>query len=332
MTQHRHFCTYFDHRYLPAGLALHASLHRVCPAFTLWVLALDEAAADWLERHGPPGIEIVRLTELEAADPELAAVRPTRSLVEYYFTCSPCLPSFLLRAKGLEAITYLDADLWFFSSPEPLFAELGSDSVAIVPHRFTSASARTHARHGHYNVGWLTFRATGDGLACLAWWRARCIEWCHDRVEGDRYADQKYLDRFALLFNGVHAIDHPGANLAPWNVAGHGVALAADGVRVDGRPLVFFHYQGLKAVSPSRYDTNLAGYGAHLTPALRDGVFAPYIAELRACEWRARHARPVGAGAGLRRAGLPAWRRLAARGWRTLRSWWSGDVMRVGAG
>lgn len=330
MSVHRHFCTYFDHRYLPAGLALHASLSRVCPAFTLWVLALDERAAAWLESNAPPTMRVVRLADLEAADRELAAVRSSRTMVEYYFTCSPCLPRYLIRAHHLDEITYLDADLWFFSSPEPLFDELGADAVAIVPHRFTAEAARTHLRYGRYNVGWLTFRATDEGMACLEWWRARCLEWCFDRVDGDRYADQKYLDRFQSLFAGVHAVPHPGANLAPWNVAGHEIRCENGAMQVDGRPLVFFHYQGLRPVSATHYDTNLAGYGARLTPALREGVFAPYIAELRTCESAASEARASDDSRSLRRADLSAWRRFASRNWRTLRSWWAGDLMRAG--
>jgi hypothetical protein len=284
MTAHA-YCTYFDHRYLGRALSMFASLRRHDPSARLWVLCLSEECLDILEALALPGLRTVALHELESADPELAASRPTRSLIEYYFTCSPCLPRFVLsQDPEVEIVTYLDSDLYFFASPQHLLQEFGQGSVAITPHRFTPRTRRSHGRFGEYNVGWLSFRRDAPGLACLEWWRQSCLAWCHDRVEGDRYADQKYLEQFGLRFPRVCALKHPGANLAPWNIAGCDVALADGVVSVDGAPLVFFHFQGLKRLNDGAYDSNLTGYGARMTPAVRDGIFRPYLAELERVE------------------------------------------------
>lgn len=275
------YCTYFDHRYLTRGLAMFASLRRHDQGATLWVLCLSEKCQAILEALALPGLVIVPLAELERADPELAACRTGRSPIEYYFTCSPCFPRFVLaHDPEVQLVTYLDSDLYFYSSPEPIVRELGKDSVALTPHRFTTRSRRSHGRFGEYNVGWLSFRRSPAGNACLAWWRERCIEWCYDRVEGDRYADQKYLEQFAGRFAEVHALQHPGANLAPWNVAGCRVALRDGEVIVDDQPLIFFHFQGLKRLDDGSYDSNLTGYGARMTAPLLEGVFRPYVNEL----------------------------------------------------
>lgn len=288
---HRHFCTYFDHRYLVQGLALYNSLRANCEEFTLWVLALDVEAEIGLDRIDLPHLRVVSLAALEEFDTDLRACRSTRTLVEYYFTCSPCLPRYLLQHEpGMPGITYLDSDLFFFTSPEPLFAELVGSSVGIVPHRFSPRAARSHARFGHYNVGWLTFFRNAEGVACLEWWRERCIEWCYDRPEPDRYADQKYLEGFESRFAGVHVIRNSGANLAPWNVANHAITLHGEIPCADGSPLVFFHFQGLRALAGGFYDSNLASYGAHLTPVLRSHVFRPYLHALRSAQTAARAA------------------------------------------
>lgn len=325
---HRHYCTYFDHRYLPLGLALHTSLKRVGGEFTLWVLALDEAAAAFLDMASLESLRVLRLPQLEAFDSQLKAVEDTRSRVEYYFTCSPCLPRYLMEVEEVDEVTYLDSDLCFFSSPEQVFDELGEGSVAIVPHRFAGSAALSHAKFGTYNVGWLTFRNNADGRACLEWWRAMCIDWCYDRAEANRYADQKYLDYFADRFAGVRSIGHPGANLAPWNVARYEVTYDFTSVRVDGQPLVFFHFQGLRRVAPGTYDSNLASYGARMTPALRHGVFEPYLRILREAEAYVADRLPAVVGAeNLRRAGLSQWRLRASRAWRLLRARATGNLV-----
>lgn len=329
---HRHYCTYFDHRYLPRGLALYTSLLRVSGEFTLWVLALDEEAASFLDESNLPSLRVVRLTQLEAFDPELKAVETTRSRVEYYFTCSPCFPRYLMDVEGLGEITYLDSDVWFFNSPESVFDELGDRSVAIIPHRFSGSAARSHAKHGRYNVGWLTFRKDTDGRACLEWWRTMCLDWCYDRVEPTRYADQKYLDYFEEQFHGVYVITHPGANLAPWNVSGYSVTQSPDGVRVTGRPLVFFHFQGLRRITRNAYDSNLSSYGAHMTPALRHGVFEPYLSALRDAETFISASLPAAISAqNLRRADFGQWRLRMSRGWRTLYARITGTLVDVPA-
>ena len=329
---HRHFCTYFDHRYLARGLALHDSLAATCGEFTLWVLALSVEAERLLESIKPPNVRVIPLQALLAHDRELAAARPTRSLVEFYFTCSPCLPRYVLQtAPGIDAVTYLDSDLFFFASPEQVFREIGPASVAITPHRLAGRAARTHARFGRYNVGWLTFRNDTHGTACLDWWRDRCIEWCHDWPEPHRYADQKYLDQFEERFEGVHVIRHPGANLAPWNVGGVHVAPAGDSVSVDGESLVFFHFQGLRRLGRHWYDSTLGGYGARLSPLLRERVFRPYIASLENAERRVAAAAPAlaaGAGPGVRRrAGVAGMRAAAGRALRTLRAAVHGNLV-----
>jgi len=143
-------------------------------------------------------------------------------------------------------VTYLDGDLFFFDSPEAIFDELDDAAFAIIPHRYTAAIQHLR-RYGVYNVGWVGARNEPDGLAAVKWWRERCIEWCYDHVDGERFADQRYLDGLAARFPRVKAIANLGANLAPWNIGNYRVAFREDKVLIDqAYPLIFFHFQGLK--------------------------------------------------------------------------------------
>ncbi len=288
----RHYCTYFDSRYLLKGLALARSLARASPGFRLTVLCLDDDAKRILERLGPPGVTTVGLPELEAAVPALLEAKRDRSAVEYYFTCTSSFVGWLREREAPgEALTYLDADLWFFASPEMLFEELHGRSVAMIPHRFP-ASLRHLESHGVYNVGWLSFADDANARACLAWWSERCLEWCYDRVEPGKYADQKYLDQWPSRFEGVHAIEHVGANVAPWNVSGFPISREDGIVKAGGAPLIFFHFAAFKRLLPWLFEPALGSYGTRMTPELREFVYAPYVAELRTIERELRRDLP----------------------------------------
>jgi len=276
----RHFCTYFDKRYLSRGLLLYRSLAAQVPEFRLWVLCLDRPTHEYLEKASLPGLVTISLDELEEADAGLLRVKNTRTLVEYYFTCTPCLPVFILRKwKAVELITYLDADLWFSSSPEPLYEELGSGSIGIIGHRFP-VHLEHLARAGTYNVGWLTFRRSDSALSCLDWWREQCLEWCGDRFENGKFADQKYLDAWSGKFAGVVVLENKGANLAPWNLGRYRIFWNGHQLLVDDQPLIFFHFHGLKQDGAFAYDLNLTGYQLRPDVLTLRRIYKPYVKRL----------------------------------------------------
>jgi hypothetical protein len=137
----RHFCTLFDRNYIDRGLALHRSLLRHCPEFTLHVLCLDAATRLALGTLSPPKMRLIGIEELQAADPDLASCR-TRQPAEFYFTCKPVLLRYLLaREQSVSRLDYLDADLYFFSDPAVAEQEYAGHPIALSPHRFDAPNA-----------------------------------------------------------------------------------------------------------------------------------------------------------------------------------------------
>lgn len=270
-----HYCTYFDRRYAQPGLAMWLSLKRCDAAAVLWVLCLDDATAELVRGQAEPDLRAVPLAELEAADPALAAVRSRRTWVEYVFTLSPCLPRHLLgREPGLAVITYVDADMAFFSAPTALSEAMRGANVLVVGHRFPAFLRQCEVR-GRFNVGILGFRNNAVGRACLDDWRVRCLEWCHDRVEPGRYADQKYLDAWPGRFPGTIECRHPGVNLAPWNWLSHDCRLAGGRMWVDGKPLVAFHFARFRPLGRVRADSGQLEYGV-MPLRLRSWLYGRY--------------------------------------------------------
>ena len=275
-----YFCTYFDHHYLPRGLALYRSLRDHCSSFQLWVLCMNRTCYDVLSQLGLPDVRVIALEDFERGDQELLKARQNRTLVEYYFTCTSSLPMFILNNHSeVDIITYLDADLFFFDDPATIYAEIADNSIAIIGHRFPP-NLHHLERLGIYNVGWLSFRRDKHSFACLSWWRERCIEWCYDRYEDGRYADQKYLDDWPGRFQDVVVLCHKGANLAPWNLANYKIHRKAQCVFVDEQPLIFFHFQGFKQVRGWLYNSNSTNYNLKLSRVVRRDIYAPYIQTL----------------------------------------------------
>jgi hypothetical protein len=285
-----YFCTYFDHRYLPRGLALYQSLKRHCPSFQLWVLCMDQPCYDVLSQLSLPGVHPIMLEDFEREDGELLAAKQNRTPIEYYFTCTPSLPLFILNSYAeVDLVTYLDADSFFFADPAAIYDEIGDRSIAIIEHRFPP-HLRDREQYGIYNVGWLSFRRDEHALACLHWWRERCIEWCYDRCENGRFADQKYLDDWPVRFQRVVVLQHKGAGLAPWNWMNYHISIWDESPTVDGQPLIFYHFHRLKTLNWWLSDLGL-DYGT-MPSTLRRRLYAPYVRSLKGAWQCVRRAMP----------------------------------------
>jgi len=281
------YCTYFDNRYLSRGAALIESLREHGDMTPIIVLCLDSITAGELEGLGLNNVSTITLPTLEAEFPQLLDAKSNRSTTEYYFTLTPWLCLYALDSSSAEMVTYLDADLFFYANPEVMFTIIGDSDVAIVPHRFPDEQ-RWREKFGTYNVGWVSFRSSVSGRICLRWWADSCLDWCLDTPENGRFADQGYLDSFFNVVSAdrISVVDHPGVNLAPWNLARHELDMFSDGrLRVDGEDLIFFHFHGLQQ-NGDRYYLKHAAYKVRTTKLMVDELYRPYILRLRHFEAR----------------------------------------------
>lgn len=276
-----HYCTYFDGNYLTRGLTLYHSMLEHCQPFQLHVLCMDDEAYNYFAAAALPQIQPIRLVDFEAGDEQLAVAKGNRSLIEYYFTCTPSLPLYVMRQEPtIATIVYIDADFFFFHKPDAIEEALANHPLFAVEHRFPP-ELQHHAEYGRFNVGILGFRNDAVGRACLERWREQCLEWCYDRLEGDRFGDQKYLDEWPARYPTMKILYHPGVNLAPWNLTRHKIEWNGNALLADGRPVICFHFHGLKEVNRFVYITGLNEYRVRLTPAIRKGIFQPYLKVFR---------------------------------------------------
>lgn len=262
-----HFCTYFDQRFLLQGLTLHDSLIREHRNPMLWVMCMDEQTYDALVELNLPRLCPLPLSEVE--DARLLAVKPTRTFGEYCWTLTPSLIRYLLDLDaGIERITYVDADCYFFSDPARILVELddAGKQVLITPHDYSE-------EHGHlveagtYCVQFVTFSNAAGSRAILEKWRSQCIEWCFDRFEEGRFGDQKYLDSWPEESPDlVHVLRDTALTLAPWNVAKHQR-------RVNDARMYHFHSLRIRGGGEVRL------YEGYPVPdEVVDAIYRPYLA------------------------------------------------------
>lgn len=272
-----YFCTFFDSRYLARGAALHHSLLAQGAPFHLWILCMDDETYQMLARRSLGNVTLLTVADLEHADPRMRLARQDRSLVELYFTSKSFLCQYILDTHPeVDLLTYLDADVYFFGDPTVIRAEMNNYSVGLTPHRFPGR-LKTLERYGKFNAGFVCFRRDSNGLACLAWWRDNCFAWCHDYVDNERFADQRYLDLIPERFEKVRRIEHKGINLAPWNISQYQTTWNGGDVIIDGDPLVLYHFHGLQRVGDSRYDTSSYNYKTSLSATVRNYIYRPYV-------------------------------------------------------
>jgi len=255
----KYFCTLFDSGYLIKGLAMIRSLVRWCPEAHVFVLCMDDTAKEILTALASPYITCIALRDIETE--ALLEAKKTRGVAEYCWTLSPCLPSYVLENHPqVDLITYIDSDLLFYSPVQPIFDEIGQNSIAIIEHRF-APRLMERVVNGRFCVEWVSFLRDEEGMRCLTRWKEQCIEWCYYRLEEGRMGDQKYLDEWPGRYSKCHIINAGGAGIAPWNYEKLAFSSTDSGeIYVDGNPLIFYHFHQFQLLDNGKFDRLSAFY------------------------------------------------------------------------
>lgn len=236
---------YLNRGYLAKFLALHESMEQHCQPYHLWTMTLDEATLQALQELNLPNTQLVPFEEVETD--ALRQVKPFRTPKEYIWTSKATWILWLLEKQKVQRLMYLDVDMLFFGGPEPVFEEIGSQQIALTPHRFPPRLQHLVV-NGLFNVG--VVYVTLGAVECIRRWAIQCIDWCYHRHEHGQFAEQRYLDEWPALWN-AYSIQHKGFNLAPWNQEQYAYSKQDRQLYVDGDPLVLYHFHhGLKPGYP----------------------------------------------------------------------------------
>jgi hypothetical protein len=87
---------------------------------------------------------------------------------------------------------------------------------------------------------------TPEGLSFADWWSERLALFCFEDMERGIFVDQKWIDLVPAYFGGVNVLRDPVYHVSTWNLTHRRVTGSVSaGLRVDGRPIVFYHFSGL---------------------------------------------------------------------------------------
>jgi hypothetical protein len=243
------------------GLCLHESLAEHAVPFHLWVVCMDELVFEQISLLKLPNLTPIRLSDIE--DNRLKQVKSSRTKGEYCWTLTPFAPEAVFKlAPDAKRVTYLDADLFFFDSPDSFFEELelSGKHVLITEHAYAPEYEFNSETSGKFCVQFMTFLRTQEAFEVMQWWQERCLEWCYARFEDGKFGDQKYLDSWPEIFsNQVHVLKQTTRTLAPWNVR-----YLTTIQKASFKPVIY-HFHALRILSPSKvklFESYKVGRGA----------------------------------------------------------------------
>jgi hypothetical protein len=250
--------------------------------FHLYIFAFDDLTNEILLNLKLKKVTVVSLEEFETT--ELQNVKKERSIAEYCWTCTSSVINYVFENFNAQSCTYIDADLYFYNSPEILLNEMPSNkSVLITEHRFSKlARLFEKKRAGRFCVQFITFQNTVESRAILNKWISQCIVWCYARYEDGKFGDQKYLENWPNDYANVYILQHLGGGLAPWNIRQYDFNFRESQIQgLDKKnkiefKVIFFHFHFVRLMANASYDL---GWN-RIPKDVIDGFYKPYIQKI----------------------------------------------------
>lgn len=263
-------------------MLLYDSLKKNTASFHLYIFAFDSLTFEVLGKLKLSNATIVSQKEFE--NQALLSIKETRTKAEYCWTSTSSVIFYVLNTFDVHSCTYIDADLYFYSSPQVLLDEIPENkSVLITEHRYSRfAQIFEQKRAGRFCVQFITFYNTTKSRYILKKWIGQCIEWCFNRYEDGKFGDQKYLDSWPIEYPEVHILHNMGGGIAPWNVMQYDFSFEKDKIighrnrSKDGFEVIFFHFHFVRLMADGIADL---GWN-RLSKKVTEGFYIPYINEM----------------------------------------------------
>ena len=223
------FCTISTFSHLYKAFALADSLAKFSGHLKL--LLLDGIVQD-IELEIPKNITFLTLEEIDS-DRTRVVLKKYKGDQRRWALKSVLL---LYVLKQNKKVIYVDNDIYFFNDYSFLEEELNENAIILTPHFYPSNPKKNQTwleanfRLGLFNAGFIGVNR--NAMSALEWWSDCTIYEIKKAYWRGLFDDQKYLDLFPVLFDGVKIIKHRGCNFAGWN----------SNSNIDLIQIVFIHF------------------------------------------------------------------------------------------
>jgi hypothetical protein len=250
MSSGLHIFTSAAVNYLPKVRALCQSIRHYHPEATIH-LALADERPEWLMIEGEPFDSILEMRDIGIE--KWRGWSFMHSIVELATAIKPFALAHLLARPECSTVLYFDPDMVLFSRVDDIIDTLRTSNVALTPHQTTPETTLdavidneiTSLKMGVFNLGFVGVSNTAEGKRFADWWAQRCYYFCRAEVANGLFTDQKWANFAPIFFDEVAIIKSPRHNVATWNLTTRTLAgNRAQGFRVDGLPLGFYHFTG----------------------------------------------------------------------------------------
>ncbi|MBL6691816.1 MAG: glycosyltransferase [Pseudomonadales bacterium] len=181
------------------------------------------------------------------------------TILELNTAIKPYIISALFE-QGYEKVIYFDPDIRVYDSLSGMLSLLDEHQMLLTPHLtgpLDDEKLPTELNilvSGSYNLGYIGLRNTPEMQLFAHWWEDKLYEDCVVDLPRGLFVDQKWMDLAPGMYSGVFINRDEGWNVAYWNLKHRQVEPAGDcasGYRVNGAPLLFFHFSGFSGEAKS---------------------------------------------------------------------------------
>jgi hypothetical protein len=253
-------------------LALSKSLGHHNPDYK-FVVGLADELAGRIAAEQYAFIEFINLSDLE--DAAIGQMVTQYNIFELSCALKPFFGTYLMRKYQPKVLLYFDTDICIYHSFAAIEEKLLGNSILLTPHYVSPIPddgkypmERDVLNGGLYNGGFIGFGNTQTANECLEWWKQRLITQGYNNVCEGMMVDQLWLNLIPLYFREVYILEHPGCNLAYWNLHERSLTQSGNNYFANKEALIFFHFSGYTLDQPGRLSKHQNRYNLSQQTAL----------------------------------------------------------------
>ena len=241
--------------YLAQAKALGESINKHNSNYTFLIVLVDKISQK-PDIRSTSSSSIIEVEDLGIA--ELDAMCSLYNITELNTAVKPfAFHYFFDHFPEASTCIYFDPDILVYNPLTDLEILFKENDIILTPHITKPIEDEYFPREtdflnaGLYNLGFIALKRSQNVFDFLHWWMSRLKDQCRIDFLNGLFVDQLWINFVPLFYKKVHILQHPGYNMAYWNLHERKLS-GSDGNYFVNEvyPLVFFHFSGYKIEKP----------------------------------------------------------------------------------